>query len=81
VAETGNAHRSAPRQSTREIDTCARCHARGSRLTDDYVHGKSALDTHRLSRLDDDLYWNDGQMRGEVYNWGSFCRAGCMRRA
>ncbi len=75
VAETGNAHRSAPRQTTREIDTCARCHARGSRLTDDYVHGRSPLDTHRLVRLDDGLYWNDGQMRGEVYNWGSFLQS------
>ena len=46
-----------------------------SRLTDDYVHGKSPLDTHRLARLDDDLYWNDGQMRGEVYNWGSFVQS------
>jgi tetratricopeptide (TPR) repeat protein len=75
IAETGNAQRSAPRQTTREIDTCARCHARGSRLTDNYVHGRSPLDTHRLSRLDDDLYWNDGQMRGEVYNWGSFLQS------
>ncbi len=75
VAETGNAQRSAPRQTTREIDTCARCHARGSRLTDDYVHGRSPLDTHRLVRLDDGLYWNDGQMRGEVYNWGSFLQS------
>lgn len=75
VAETGNSKRSVARESSREIDTCARCHARGSRLTDDYVHGKSPLDTHRLSRLDDDLYWNDGQMRGEVYNWGSFVQS------
>jgi len=75
VVETGNAMRSVPRQTTREIDTCARCHARASRLTDDYVHGKPPLDTHRLARLDDDLYWNDGQMRGEVYNWGSFVQS------
>ncbi len=75
LADTGNSHRSAPRQTTREIDTCARCHARASRLTDDYVHGKSPLDTHRLVRLDDELYWHDGQMRGEVYNWGSFLQS------
>jgi tetratricopeptide (TPR) repeat protein len=75
VADTGNAHRSAPRETTRELDTCARCHARASRLTDDYVHGKPPLDTHRLANLDDDLYWNDGQMRGEVYNWGSFVQS------
>ena len=49
VADTGNARRSAPRASTREIDTCARCHGRAARISDDYVHGKSPLDTHRLT--------------------------------
>ena len=48
---------------------------RASRLSDDYVHGKPPLDTHRLALLDDDLYWNDGQMRDEVYNWGSFVQS------
>ncbi len=75
VAGTGNAKRSAPRQAAREIDTCARCHARASRLSDDYVHGRPPQDTHRLALLDDNLYWNDGQMRDEVYNWGSFVQS------
>jgi tetratricopeptide (TPR) repeat protein len=75
VAETGNAKRSVPRQAAREIDMCARCHGRASRISDDFVHGKPPLDTHRLVRLDDGLYWNDGQMRDEVYNWGSFVQS------
>jgi tetratricopeptide (TPR) repeat protein len=75
VAGTGHAIRSAPRQSAREIEMCARCHGRAGRLSDDYMHGKPPLDTHRLARLDDDLYWNDGQMRDEVYNWGSFVQS------
>ena len=75
VAETGNAKRSAPRQTAREIEMCARCHGRASRLSDDYVHGKPSLDTHRLALLDETLYWNDGQMRDEVYNWGSFAQS------
>jgi tetratricopeptide (TPR) repeat protein len=75
VAESGNAKRSVPRLGAREIDMCARCHGRASRLSDDYVHGKPPLDTHRLARLDDGLYWNDGQMRDEVYNWGSFVQS------
>jgi predicted CXXCH cytochrome family protein len=75
VAETGTARRSAPRTSNREIDACARCHARAARLTDDHVHGKPPLDTHRLARLDPGLYWPDGQMRDEVYNWGSFVQS------
>jgi tetratricopeptide (TPR) repeat protein len=75
VAETGNAKRSTPRQTAREIEMCARCHGRASRLSDDYVHGKPSLATHRLALLDETLYWNDGQMRDEVYNWGSFVQS------
>jgi len=75
VVETGNAKRSVPRQGAREIEMCARCHARASRLSDDYVHGKPPLDTHRLALLDDNLFWNDGQMRAEVYNWGPFVQS------
>jgi tetratricopeptide (TPR) repeat protein len=75
IAETGNARRSAPRTTSREIDTCTRCHGRAARLTDDFVHGKPPLDTHRLALLDENLYWNDGQMRDEVYNWGSFAQS------
>jgi tetratricopeptide (TPR) repeat protein len=75
VAATGDAQRSAPRTSSREIDVCARCHARAARISDHYAHGKSPLDTHRLARLDEGLYWTDGQMRDEVYNWGSFVQS------
>ncbi len=75
ITETGNAKRSAPRVAAREIEMCARCHGRASRISDDYVHGKPPLDTHRLALLDDGLYWNDGQMRDEVYNWGSFVQS------
>ena len=75
VAATGNAKRSAPRTTEREIGMCARCHARASRISDAYVHGKPPQDTHRLALLDDNLYWNDGQMRDEVYNWGPFVQS------
>ena len=75
VADSGNAKRSGPRTSSRELDTCARCHGRAARISDDYVHGKPPLDTHRLALLDNGLYWNDGQMRDEVYNWGSFAQS------
>ncbi|HEY2850527.1 MAG TPA: tetratricopeptide repeat protein, partial [Gemmatimonadaceae bacterium] len=74
-ADTGNAKRSKPRQTAREIEMCTRCHGRASRLSDDYVHGKPPLDTHRLALLDEPLYWDDGQMRDEVYNWGSFVQS------
>ena len=75
VAETGNAKRSVKRSTSREIETCARCHGRSSRISDEYMHGKPPLNSHRLSLLDESLYWSDGQMRDEVYNWGSFVQS------
>ncbi|MFO1399077.1 MAG: multiheme c-type cytochrome [Burkholderiales bacterium] len=75
VAATGNAQRSAPRTSAREIEVCARCHARAARIADDEVHGKPLADSHRLALLEEGLYYDDGQMRDEVYNWGSFVQS------
>lgn len=73
--DTGTARRNQPRLSSKEIDMCARCHGRSSKFSDDYQHGASLLDTHRLALLEDGLYWPDGQMRDEVYNWGSFTQS------
>jgi predicted CXXCH cytochrome family protein len=75
VPATGNAQRSTPRTSTREIDMCARCHARAARISDDYVHGRPPQDTHRVATLSEGLYWNDGQIRDEVYESGSFAQS------
>jgi tetratricopeptide (TPR) repeat protein len=73
--DSTTAERSEPRVQSREVDTCARCHGRGARLSDDEPHGKPVLDTHRLALLDPGLYWDDGQMRDEVYNWGPFVQS------
>ncbi len=80
VPATGNAQRSTPRTSTREIETCARCHARAARISDDVAAGKPLQDTHRLSRLDEGLYYADGQIRDEVYEWGSFVQSRMFAR-
>ncbi len=72
---TGNARRSVPRQSAREIEMCARCHARTGRFAEDYVHGAPLLDSHRPALLGEGLYFDDGQMRDEVYSWGSFVQS------
>jgi len=75
VPATGNAQRSTPRTTSREIETCARCHSRAARISDDVAAGKPLQDTHRLSRLDEGLYYADGQIRDEVYEWGSFVQS------
>ncbi len=72
---TGNAQRSRARDTAREVDLCGRCHARASKLSDDYVHGAPLLDTHRVALLEEGLYWSDGQMRDEVYDYGSLLQS------
>jgi tetratricopeptide (TPR) repeat protein len=54
---------------------CARCHSRRALLSEDYVHGRPLLDTHRPSLLEPDLSFADGQIEGEVYEYGSFLQS------
>ncbi len=66
---------SASRNPSRELEMCARCHARRGQFWEDYVFGQPLLDTHRLSLLTPDLYYPDGQMKDEVFNHGSFLQS------
>jgi len=73
--ETGNAERSRPRDSEREIEMCARCHARRSPISRGYVHGEALLDHYLPRRLDEGMYHADGQIDDEVYVYGSFLQS------
>jgi tetratricopeptide (TPR) repeat protein len=55
-----------------EVESCGRCHSRRAVIREDYVHGQPLLETHLPSLLDAPLYFADGQILGEVYEWGSF---------
>lgn len=68
------AQRSETLKSTQQIDTCGRCHARRGTLGE-YHPGRPLLDTHRLALIEDPLYWADGQIRDEVYVYGSFIQS------
>jgi len=72
---TGNATRSKPRDSNREIETCARCHARRAQFSDAWHAGQPFADAFRASLIEPGLYYVDGQMRDEVYNYGSFLQS------
>jgi predicted CXXCH cytochrome family protein len=72
---TGNPVRSRPRDSQREIEMCARCHARRGLIHEDDVHGQPVGDDYYVALLDDDLYYPDGQIKGEVYEYGSFIQS------
>jgi predicted CXXCH cytochrome family protein len=70
---TGNAQRNfTPALLRKEVETCGRCHARRGAFSEDWVPGRWLSDTHIVSPLARGLYEADGQMRDEVYNYGSF---------
>jgi predicted CXXCH cytochrome family protein len=70
---TGNAtRRIAPATLRKEVETCGLCHARRAGFSEDWIPGRPLSDTHFVSPLARGLYHADGQMRDEVYNYGSF---------
>jgi predicted CXXCH cytochrome family protein len=70
---TGNSQRNfAPALLRKEVETCGLCHARRGEFSEDWVPGKWLSDTHVVSSLTRGLNEADGQMRDEVYNYGSF---------
>jgi len=77
--ESGKPRRSAPRTDHSEMQLCARCHSRRGQLWSDYEHGRPLGDTHRLALLDDHLYFADGQIRDEVFVYGSFIQSKMYR--
>jgi tetratricopeptide (TPR) repeat protein len=55
------------------LDTCGSCHARRSELTGDFVPGAAFTDHFTLATVDEtDLYFPDGQVRDEDYEFASF---------
>jgi hypothetical protein len=74
-AVTGIAHRDRPRTSFAEIEMCARCHSRRAQLTDNVDPGRPLAESYRPSLLDEGLYFADGQIAGEVYEYGSFLQS------
>lgn len=72
---TGNAVRSAPLTSQRELTVCAQCHSRRAPFAAGMEHDGRLLETHDIALLTDGLYHADGQQRDEVYNVGSFLQS------
>jgi hypothetical protein len=58
-----------------KFQMCARCHSRRGEIYEDYVHGQAVDDDYRVALLDRDLYFPDGQIKGEVYEDGSFIQS------
>jgi predicted CXXCH cytochrome family protein len=70
---TGNPQRNfTPAILRKEVETCGLCHARRAEFSEDWMPGQWLSDTHVVSELSRGLYYADGQMQDEVYNYGSF---------
>ena len=70
---TGNPQRNfTPPILRKEVETCGLCHARRAEFFEDWMPGQWLSDTHVVSELAHGLYYADGQMQDEVYNYGSF---------
>ncbi len=77
-AETGIARRTEPLVST-ELDTCAACHSRRRVIAKDARPGAPFLNSYAPADLDPGLYHADGQIDGEVFEYGSFVQSRMYR--
>jgi tetratricopeptide (TPR) repeat protein len=68
-------HWSGPTRSHNEIETCAPCHSRRRPITTDYVPGQHFLDAYVPSLLEEGVYYVDGQILEEDYEYGSFLQS------
>jgi Flp pilus assembly protein TadD len=75
TAEAAGAVRSRPRTTQREIEVCARCHARRGQFSDEHAAGQPLHNAFHPALLEAGLYYPDGQQRDEVYTYASFLQS------
>lgn len=65
--------------STMQLQTCAPCHARRRIVYPGHQAGSRFLDYYEAELLDDELYYPDGQILEEDYEYGSFLQSRMYR--
>lgn len=58
-----------------QLQTCAPCHSRRGVLSEGFHGGDEFCDFYNLELLRDDTYFADGQIKDEVYVYGSFIQS------
>ena len=58
-----------------ELETCAPCHSRRHPITSNYQPGQPFADSYVPSLLDSGVYYADGQILEEDYEYGSFLQS------
>jgi tetratricopeptide (TPR) repeat protein len=72
--KTGIAQRIEP-LNAQELDVCAGCHSRRKMIAKDSSTGAAFLDSYLPALLEPSLYHADGQIDGEVFEYGSFVQS------
>jgi predicted CXXCH cytochrome family protein len=67
-------------EQAEQVDTCARCHSRRSKIAEGFAAGDSFLDYFMPALLTPPLYHGDGQILDEVYVYGSFLQSKMYQR-
>jgi Flp pilus assembly protein TadD len=75
----GTMHWKGQPRSHDEINTCAPCHSRRHPVTSNYQPGQPFLDAYVPSLLEEGVYYADGQILEEDYEWGSFVQSKMYR--
>ncbi len=57
------------------LDNCAQCHSQRRPLTHAHKVGETFLEQYQPLLLDEGQYFADGQIQGEVYEYGSFSQS------
>ena len=76
---TGTLHWKGNLRSRTELETCAPCHSRRHAIITSYQPGQAFLDAYVPALLEKGLYYADGQVLGEDYEWGSFLQSKMYR--
>ncbi len=58
-----------------QVETCAPCHSRRRVVYPNHIAGNAFLDHYNPELLEEGLYFADGQIRDEVYVYGSFVQS------
>lgn len=62
-------------QNGAEVEVCAPCHSRRTPIKEGFVASDPFLDSFQPDLLRPARYHADGQVEGEVYEWGSFVQS------
>lgn len=77
--DTGTMHWKGGPRSRAEIETCAPCHSRRRPIASDPQPGRPFPDSYVPNLLEEGVYYPDGQILEEDYEWGSFVQSKMYR--